>query len=137
MIEIETEKEVEAIDITGAVRREIEKSGAEEGICLVYSFHTTTGITINEAEPNLIQDIMDLMADLVPSGKGYGHDRLDGNAHAHLRAVMLGNSVVIPVEKGALLLGTWQRILFLEMDGPRRRRIFAKCCRIDGGDPSR
>jgi secondary thiamine-phosphate synthase enzyme len=66
------------------------------------------------------------MADLVPPGKGYGHDRLDGNAHAHLRAILLGNSAVIPVEMGSLALGTWQRILFLEMDGPRRRRISTK-----------
>jgi secondary thiamine-phosphate synthase enzyme len=126
MIEIETKKAVEAIDITGAVQRLLEKSGVKEGICLVYSSHTTTGIIINEAEPNLIQDLLDLMADLVPRDKGYSHDRLDGNAHAHLRAIMLGNSAVIPVEKGALMLGTWQRILFLEMDGPRRRRILAK-----------
>jgi secondary thiamine-phosphate synthase enzyme len=126
MIEIETKKAVEVIDITGAVERSLEKSGVREGICLVYSRHTTTGIIINEAEPNLMQDILDLMADLVPQGKGYGHDRLDGNAHAHLRAIMLGNSAVIPVEKGSLALGTWQRILFLEMDGPRRRRIYAK-----------
>jgi secondary thiamine-phosphate synthase enzyme len=126
MIEIETTKAVEAIDITGAVERLLEKSGVKEGICLVYTLHTTTGIIINEAEPNLIQDLLDLMADLVPRDKGYGHDRLDGNAHAHLRAIMLGNSAAIPVEKGDLMLGTWQRILFLEMDGPRRRRIFAK-----------
>jgi secondary thiamine-phosphate synthase enzyme len=126
MIEIDTKKPVEAVDITGAVQRLLEKSGVREGICLVYSYHTTTGIIINEAESNLIQDILDLMANLVPQGKGYGHDRLDGNAHAHLRTILLGNSVVIPVEKGALMLGTWQRILLLEMDGPRRRRIYAK-----------
>jgi secondary thiamine-phosphate synthase enzyme len=126
MIEIETKRSVEVIDITGEVERSLEKSGVREGICLVYSCHTTTGIIVNEAEPNLIQDVLDLMAGLVPSGKGYSHDRLDGNAHAHLRAILFGNSAVIPVEKGALALGTWQRILFLEMDGPRRRRICVK-----------
>jgi secondary thiamine-phosphate synthase enzyme len=132
MIEIDTRKPVEAIDITGAVQRSLEKSGVREGICLVYTLHTTTGIIINEAEPNLIQDILDLTANLVPENQGYGHDKLDGNAHAHLRAILLGNSAVIPVEKGALMLGTWQRILFLEMDGPRRRRIYAKALSVDG-----
>ena len=60
---------------------------------------------------------------VAPKGAGYRHDRGNGNAHAHLRAALLGNSVMIPVEKGRLELGTWQRILFLEFDGPRRRRI--------------
>ncbi|OYV08405.1 MAG: hypothetical protein CG443_390, partial [Methanosaeta sp. ASP1-1] len=58
---------------------------------------------------------------IAPQAAGYQHDRGDGNAHAHLRAALLGSSVIIPVEKGGLALGTWQRILFIEMDGPRKR----------------
>lgn len=126
MIEIETRKSVEVVDLTHLVEAELKKSGIEAGLCLVYTLHTTTGVTINEADPRLIQDIQKLISDLVPEGAGYQHDRSDGNAHAHLRAVLLGNSAVVPVEKNRLALGTWQRILFFELDGPRKRRVLVK-----------
>ncbi len=126
MIEIDTKKTIDVIDITSQVQKAIENAKLENGICLVYTMHTTTGITINEAESGLIQDILNLMRSLVPQDAGYMHDRSDGNAHAHLQAVLLGNSAVVPVENGRLILGTWQRILFLELDGPRRRRIYIK-----------
>ncbi len=126
MIEIDTRKPKEVIDITALVQQYLQESGLECGICLVYTFHTTTGLTVNEADGSLIQDILNLLEKLVPEGAGYQHDRSDGNAHAHLRATLLGNSVVIPFEKSRLLLGTWQRILFFELDGPRRRSVLIK-----------
>ncbi len=126
MIEIDTKVPVEAIDITSFVQKAVEESKVENGISLIYTLHTTTGITVNEAEPGLIQDILSLMRSLAPEGAGYRHDRSDGNAHAHMQAVLLGNSAVIPVERGKLVLGTWQKILFMELDGPRRRRIHVK-----------
>lgn len=126
MIEIETKKSIEVIDITSQVQKAVEESKLESGLCLVFTIHTTTGVAINEGESGLIQDILNLMNTLVPRGAGYMHDRSDGNAHAHLQAVLLGNSATIPVEKGRLVLGTWQRILFLELDGPRRRRVYVK-----------
>jgi secondary thiamine-phosphate synthase enzyme len=79
---------------------------------------------INEAEPGLIQDATKLMASLVPEGAGYQHDKMDSNAHAHLQAMLLGNSAVMPVDGGKPVLGTWQRVLFIELDGPRRRRVY-------------
>ncbi len=126
MIEIDTRKQVEIIDITPSAQRELAKSKVQNGICLIYTLHTTTGITVNEADGDLLQDTMGLMAALVPEGAGYRHDRSDGNAHAHLRAMLTGNSAVIPVEKGMLVLGTWQKILFVEQDGPRHRRVYIK-----------
>ncbi len=129
MIEIDTQRPIEVVDITSQVQKAALKAELESGICLVHTLHTTTGVTINEAEPGLVQDIVNLMRSLVPQGAGYMHDRSDGNAHAHLQAVLLGNSVTVPVEKGRLILGTWQRILFLELDGPRRRRIYVKMMR--------
>lgn len=63
------------------------------------------------------------MNTLVPKGKGYQHDQIDNNAHAHLRSVLLGSSVTIPIENGSLALGTWQSIFFVECDGPRRREV--------------
>lgn len=130
MIEIETARGMETVDITSNVERYVEERsierGIENGICLVYSLHTTTALIINEADGALLNDILNLMERIVPQGSGYEHDRGDGNAHAHLRAALLGNSVVIPVEKGRLALGTWQRILFIELDGPRKRRILLR-----------
>jgi secondary thiamine-phosphate synthase enzyme len=126
MIEIETRRSTEVVDITSQVQKVVEESKLEGGLCLVFTLHTTTGVAINEGESGLIQDILNLMSTLVPRGAGYMHDKSDGNAHAHLQAVLLGNSATIPVEKGRLILGTWQRILFLELDGPRRRRVYAK-----------
>ncbi len=126
MIEIETKRSIEVVDITSQVQKAVEDSKLESGLCLVFTLHTTTGVAINEGEPGLIQDILNLMSTLVPRGAGYMHDRSDGNAHAHLQAVLLGNSATIPVERGRLILGTWQRILFLELDGPRHRRVYVK-----------
>ena len=123
MIEIDTEKTVNVLDITGRVNQAIRESGIKSGLALVYTIHTTCGITVNEADEALIEDMLSLLERLVPQSAGYSHDLGDGNAHAHLRAMLLASSATIPVEEGALALGTWQRILFLEMDGPRRRRI--------------
>ena len=126
MIEIETAGRVDVVDITDRVSQALQESSGEAGICLVYSLHTTTGLAINEADGPLISDILNLLERIAPVRAGYQHDRGDGNAHAHLRAMILGNSVMIPVEDGRLNLGTWQRILFFELDGPRRRRIFVR-----------
>jgi secondary thiamine-phosphate synthase enzyme len=126
MIKIETGKSVDVVDITDHVEQTLRESDVEKGICLVYSLHTTTGLTVNEADGALINDILNLLERIAPKGAGYQHDRGDGNAHAHLRATLLGNSVIIPVEGRRLALGTWQRILFFEFDGPRRRSIFVR-----------
>lgn len=123
MIEVDTRKVVDVVDITASVEASLRERRVTSGICLVYTLHTTTGIIVNEADGPLIQDILALLERLVPKGGGYLHDRSDGNAHAHLRASLLGSSAVIPVEQGRLALGTWQRILLFELDGPRRRRV--------------
>ena len=126
MIEIDTRKETEVIDMTSLVESALWESEVQSGICLIYTLHTTTAVIINEAESGLVQDIMRLMATLAPEGAGYSHDRSDGNAHAHLRAVLLGNCAVVPVDEGKLVMGVWQRILFVELDGPRRRKVYVK-----------
>jgi len=123
MIEVSTRERVEVIDITDDVEREVERSGVKEGIAVVYTYHTTTAIVINENESGLKEDIVSILSKLIPTGAGYMHDRIDSNADAHLRSIILGNSVVVPVKNGKLDLGTWQRIMFIELDGPRRRRV--------------
>jgi secondary thiamine-phosphate synthase enzyme len=126
MIEVESHRSVEVIDITDQVDLALRESGAEDGIMLVYSLHTTTGLVINEADSALINDLLDFLQKIAPQGAGYQHDRGDGNAHAHLRATLLGNSLMIPIEKKKLVMGTWQRILFFELDGPRKRKVFVR-----------
>jgi len=136
-IEIETGQSTELIDITGKVKEIVKSksSSVDSGICVVFTRHTTSGIIINENEAGLKSDILALLNDLIPKGRGYLHDlipkgrgylhdRIDDNAHSHLRAVVLGSSVTIPIEKGGLTLGTWQSIFFAECDGPRRREVY-------------
>lgn len=121
---IKTSQRTEIVDITDMVEKNLE--GEDLTLALVYSPHTTTAIIINEAEPGLLEDIMSVMERLVPYGKGYRHDRIDSNADAHLKASILGNFAIVPVENGKLALGTWQRILFIEFDGPRTRRVIVR-----------
>ena len=122
-LKIDTSKRTELIDITSQVQEEIRKSKISEGICLISTRHTTAGIIINENEGGLKDDILDLLNKLIPAGAEYRHDRIDNNADSHLKAVLLGTSEALPVSEGKLELGTWQRIFFAEMDGPRSRTI--------------
>ena len=121
-LDISTDSEVQVLDVTDQVERSIPNS-VTEGLCSVFVPHTTAGVTINEAESNLVADIESIMAALVPAGEGYRHDRIDDNADAHLRSILCGSSVSIPVLDGSLDLGTWQSILVFEGDGPRRRQL--------------
>ncbi|MCQ8903108.1 MAG: secondary thiamine-phosphate synthase enzyme YjbQ [Methanothrix sp.] len=122
MIEIATTRVREVVDITPQVQRAVRESGVVDGICLVYTLHTTTALIVNEAESGLLMDIIDKIKEIVP-GVGYKHGE---NGPAHLQASILGNSVLLPVDNNMPLLGTWQRVLFLELDGPRRRRVGVK-----------
>ncbi len=122
-LKIETSKRIELVDITSEIQEEVRKSEIPEGICLISTRHTTAGIVVNENESGLREDILNLLDKLVPTSAGYRHDRIDNNADSHLRAVLLGASEALPILEGKLELGTWQRIFFAEMDGPRNRTI--------------
>ena len=125
-IEIRTKESTELIDITREVNGFVSSKSVDSGVCVIFTKHTTTGIIINENEAGLKNDILKLLNELIPRGRGYVHDRIDSNAHSHLRAVVLGSSATIPIENGALALGTWQSILFVECDGPRRREVLVQ-----------
>lgn len=121
-IEIRTKSRSEIIDIT----EEIEKILKGSGIALIFTPHTTASIILNEAENRLLEDILDALERLVPQNARYRHNEIDNNATAHIKASLLGNSVLVPFENGKLQLGTWQRVLFLEFDGPRTRKVYVK-----------
>ena len=130
MIEINTSGPVDVRDITIEVEKSLQEDGIQTGIALISTLHTTTGLTVNEAAPALMQDMLNLLEKLAPESGEYLHDHGERNAHAHLRAALIGNSVTVPVMQGRLSLGTWQRIIFFEFDGPRRRRIQVKTISI-------
>lgn len=109
-------------EITTLVSEVIRRSRVDEGVCHLYVPHTTAGITINEnADPSVAQDILERLEALVPRGGRYHH--LEGNAHAHIKASLLGLSVAIPIQGGRLALGRWQGIFLAEFDGPRERTV--------------
>jgi secondary thiamine-phosphate synthase enzyme len=127
--EVRTEGKFQVVDVTRSVQEAVWKSDVAHGIAVVLTPHTTTGLMINEYEPGLVGDIEAKMEELVPMGAGYAHDRIDSNAHSHIRATLFLNpEVVIPVDQGELQLGTWQRVLLVELDGPRRRRVQVMVC---------
>jgi secondary thiamine-phosphate synthase enzyme len=131
MIEVRTSNRTEVVDITSQVQEEVRKSGVRDGLAIIYTRHTTTALTINEGEKGLLEDLEDVMSRLVPRNAGYRHDIMDNNADSHIRAILIGNSVVVPVTDGRLDLGTWQRVLFIELDGPRSsRKIVVKVIAI-------
>ena len=110
--------------VTDEIDERIDKSGMDEGICTVFSRHTTAGIIVNEDEKGLRQDVFDSFRRIVPEDKSYGHNRgHDGNATSHIKNVLTGPGETIPFENGKLDLGTWQEVFLVETDGPRRRTI--------------
>ena len=125
-IAFRTRKTLEMIDITQQVADEVRQMGVKDGLCLVFVPHATAAVVINEnADPNVCQDILDAMGRLVPEG-AWRHDRIDNNAAAHIKATILGPSETVPVRGGALRLGTWQRLMLVELDGPRDRTVIVE-----------
>jgi secondary thiamine-phosphate synthase enzyme len=113
----------ETIDLTADVAGVVAAAGIDEGLCSVFVPHATAAIVINENDdPNLCTDLLDALAKLVPEGV-WRHDRVDNNGAAHIKAAILGPSETVPVRAGRLLLGTWQAIMLVELDGPRQRRV--------------
>ncbi len=127
---IRTTSCIQLIDITASLNEEIVEAGIETGMAMVYSPHTTTAIIINENEPGLKEDILKLLNLMVPRER-YAHDLVDNNARSHLQAIVLGNNVCMPIENGGLALGTWQSVFFVELDGPRNRRITVRIIDTD------
>jgi secondary thiamine-phosphate synthase enzyme len=122
-ISVSSKRETDLMNITGSIRKVITDSKIKNGIVNILVQHTTAGLYINEDEPDLRQDVENLMEKFVPKGMGYQHDRRDENAHSHLRSMFLGSSVTLPLGNGAMPLGTWQNIMCIDFDGPRSRKI--------------
>jgi secondary thiamine-phosphate synthase enzyme len=119
---VQTGAQAQALDITDQVSAFVNESGLRDGLCTVYVPHTTAGVFINEnADPNALLDVLSTLERMVPWEGSYRH--AEGNAAAHIKAILVGSSKVIPVIGGRLSLGRWQGIFFAEFDGPREREV--------------
>lgn len=122
IITIESKRKVDFIDITGKVE-EVIGNNIEEGLCNIFSPHTTAGLTINESyDPSVVKDIIETLEEIVPDDRSYHH--IEGNSPAHIKTCIIGNSITIPVSNGKLMLGRWQGIFLCEFDGPRKRYVY-------------
>ena len=121
---IATPQATASLDISDEVSAIVARSGVDGGLCHVMVLHSTAAIVVNEThDPNIGTDLIDALERAVPERGGWLHDRIDDNAHSHIKGALLGPSELIPVSDGELLLGTWQRLMLLEFDGPRQRRV--------------
>ena len=114
-------KRIEIIDITDNINKILAESQINEGTINIFAIHSTAGIVINENESRLIEDFKNSLEKIIPEKNNYGHDQIDNNADSHIRAFFLGSSETIPFLDKKLSLGTWQRVFFVELDGPRNR----------------
>jgi len=118
-------KQTELIDITRPVQEAVQKAGVKEGLCVIFTPHTTAAVTINEnADPSVPRDILMELNKIVPFEDRYQHT--EGNSSAHIKSSLVGCSQTLFIESGRLLLGTWQGIFFCEFDGPRNRQVYVK-----------
>ncbi|MBD1908485.1 secondary thiamine-phosphate synthase enzyme YjbQ [Funiculus sociatus GB2-A5] len=132
LIEVETDKGIGIYNITPQIEKLLHLTSVRNGQVLVFSRHTTTALAINENEERLLEDVKIHLEKLAPPSGSYLHNDLHLrdvpddepiNAHSHLMAMMLSTSEVIPIVDGKLALGTWQSILFFELDGSRKRSV--------------
>jgi len=122
---VKTHKQTDMVNITAQVQAAVHATGVLRGICTVFVPHTTAGVTINEnADPDVIRDILMEMNKVIPFTDGYAHS--EGNSAAHIKASLFGCSLNVIVEGGSLQLGTWQSLFFCEFDGPRNRTVWVQ-----------
>lgn len=119
---VATSKPREFIDVTAEVQAVVAAANVADGMCVVYSPHTTAAITINEnADPDVVSDLLKAYADLIGDERRFHH--AEGNSGAHALTSLVGPSVTIPIDRGRLAFGRWQAIYLCEFDGPRQRTI--------------
>jgi len=118
-----TREQREIVDLTDQILEAVRQSGIKNGLFVVQLPHATAALVLNEGEEGLKQDLLERLDAIVPVQGGYEHDRIDDNAHAHLKSALIGSSVVLPIVDGRVVRGTWQSFLVVEQDGPRRRKL--------------
>ena len=122
-IAFSTRQQREIVDLTDEVLSAAHESSIRNGLLVVQLPHATAALALNEGEEGLKHDLLEKLDDLVPVRGRYQHDRIDDNAHAHLKSALVGTAAVLPIVDGQIIRGTWQNFLIVEQDGPRRRRL--------------
>lgn len=126
---LRTQKESEILDITEMVSGVVKDSGLKSGLACVFTPGSTCAVTTTEFEPGLLSDIPAALDRIAPKNTDYRHNEAwgDGNGRSHVRSALLGPSITIPFDEGSLSLGTWQQIVFVELDvRPRQREVIVK-----------
>lgn len=122
-----TKQHREYINITPQVEETLQKSAVKEGFILVSAMHVTSGVYVNDAEDGLIQDIDEMLERLAPLGPDYRHHQTgESNGDAHLKNLLVGHQVLLPITKGKLDLGPWEQVYYAEFDGQRKKRVIIK-----------
>jgi len=122
-----TKNHHELINITDSVDKALSKSGIKEGFALVSAMHITAGVFINDDEPGLFKDIETWLNKLAPEGGNYNHHKTgEVNGDAHLKNLLVGHQVILPVTEGRLDLGPWQQVFYAEFDGQRKKKLIIK-----------
>lgn len=121
-----TKKEKEIIPITGEIGKIVASSQVKEGFCLVSAMHITAAVYVNDEEGGLIDDIMDWAEKLAPKADYRHHHTGESNGDAHLKRLLLGHQVLLPITDGKLDLGPWERVFYAEFDGMRKKRVIVK-----------
>ncbi len=122
-----TAKRREIVNITGECEAALAESGIREGMMLISAMHITAGVWVNDNEPGIQQDAMDMLERLAPEGPDYRHHRTgEDNGHAHLKNLLMHHQVILPITEGRLDLGPWQTVFYVEFDGRRRKRLVIK-----------
>ena len=115
------------INITDDVSKVVATSGVQEGFVLVCAMHITAGVFINDDEPGILEDIDEWLERLAPMGEDYQHHSTgETNADSHLKNILVGHQVIVPITSGQLDLGPWQQVFYAEFDGQRRKRLIMK-----------
>ncbi|MHA1778620.1 MAG: secondary thiamine-phosphate synthase enzyme YjbQ [Candidatus Heimdallarchaeaceae archaeon] len=124
VVEIETKKLYDFVNITEHVQQTVKESGIKNGIAFVNSMHNTAAVIIQEDDSSVHEDLIATLEKLVPTSAKYAHN-YEGNvnATAHLKANLLGSSISVPVQNGEVVLGTWQQLWFVELFEARKRRM--------------
>ena len=127
---IHTRGEGDTHDISAALRDAVEESGLQDGTVTVFVNGSTGGVTTIEFEPGVVADLKQAYERGVPKDIPYAHEQAwhDGNGHSHVRAAMLGPSLVVPFRAGKLLLGTWQQVVLIDFDNHSRQRKYTLTC---------
>jgi secondary thiamine-phosphate synthase enzyme len=127
---VQTHQRCELVDVTREIEQLVRRHKLAGGMAVLYVPHTTAAVTINEnADPDVRHDLLRKLQELVPHHENY-YQHSEGNSDSHVKTSLVGNSAMVLVEEGKLVLGRWQGIYFCEFDGPRQRELFVKLVRF-------